>query len=118
MELLGGERYLHLQMGEITLPISPRSFFQLNTQQAVAMYACIAELVGDRNALVVEAYSGIGGISMALCRQAEEVIGIEIVKDAVLNARACARDNGIDNVQFLCADAADKLLYPVSYTHL
>ena len=111
MELLGGERYLHLQMGEITLPISPRSFFQLNTQQAVAMYACIAELVGDRNALVVEAYSGIGGISMALCRQAEEVIGIEIVKDAVLNARACARDNGIDNVQFLCADAADKLLY-------
>ena len=111
MELLGGERYLHLQMGEITLPISPRSFFQLNTQQAVAMYACIAELVGDRNALVVEAYSGIGGISMALCRQAEEVIGIEIVKDAVLNARACVRDNGIDNVQFLCADAADKLLY-------
>ncbi len=42
MELLGGERYLHLQMGEITLPISPRSFFQLNTQQAVAMYACVA----------------------------------------------------------------------------
>ena len=60
---------------------------------------------------IVEAYSGIGGgPSMYLKDKADEVIGIEIIKDAVLNARQSARENGIGNVQFFCADAADKLL--------
>lgn len=111
MILLGGERYLYLTLDSIRLPISPRSFFQLNTQQAKNMYACIADLVGKNNDCIVEAYSGIGGISMALKDQAKEIIGIEIVKDAVINARQCARENHIDNVEFMCADAADKLLY-------
>lgn len=111
MILLGGEKYLHLSLGSVTLPVSPRSFFQLNTQQAKKMYACIAEMTGKGHTRIVEAYSGIGGISMLLKDHAQEVIGIEIIKDAVLNARQSARDNHIDNVQFICADAADKLLY-------
>ena len=59
----------------------------------------------------MEAYSGIGGISMYLKDKAEEVIGIEIIKDAVLDARKAAERNGIHNVEFICADAADKLTY-------
>lgn len=111
MVLLGGERLLYLTLDGYRLPISPRSFFQLNTAQAQKLYACIAEMAGEGNTRIVEAYSGVGGISLALKDRAQEVIGIEIVKDAVLNARQCAKENKIDNVQFLCADAADKLLY-------
>ena len=111
MILLGGERHLMLDLNGLKLPISPRSFFQLNTQQAKAMYECIASMVEGHKERIVEAYSGIGGISMYLKDKADEVIGIEIIKDAVLNARQSARENGIGNVQFVCADAADKLLY-------
>ena len=74
MILLGGEKYLHLSLGSFTLPVSPRSFFQLNTQQAKKMYACIAEMTGKGHTRIVEAYSGIGGISMLLKDHAQEVI--------------------------------------------
>lgn len=111
MILLGGERYIYVTLDGVRLPVSPRSFFQLNTHQAKNMYACIAEMVGRQNERIVEAYSGIGGISMTLKDHAKEIIGIEIVKDAVINARQSARENHITNVEFVCADAADKLLY-------
>ena len=61
--------------------------------------------------LIVEAYSGIGGISLALKDKADEIIGIENVKDAVVNANANARANGAKHVSFICDDAANKLVY-------
>ena len=51
--------------------------------------------------LIVEAYSGIGGISLALKDKADEIIGIENVKDAVVNANANARANGAKHVSFI-----------------
>mgnify|MGYP002431080489 CR=1 FL=1 len=111
MILLGGQRSLTMHLHGLRIPISPRSFFQLNTAQAANLYACIDAMVEPGCKRIVEAYSGIGGISMYLKDKAEEVIGIEIIKDAVLDARKAAERNGIHNVEFICADAADKLTY-------
>ena len=111
MILLAGERYLPFNFDGLKLNISPRSFFQLNTKQAITLYNTIADLVPDNNNLLVEAYSGIGTISLYLKDKAKEIIGIESIKDAVVNANQNARDNKINNVSFVCADAADKLMY-------
>lgn len=108
---LAGTRLLDLSFDGLSLHISPRSFFQLNTGQAKRLYQTIASFVPDKNDLIVEAYSGIGAISLYVKDKAKEVIGIESIKDAVVNANQNAKDNGADHVSFLCADAADKLVY-------
>lgn len=108
---LAGEKQLELSFDGLSLRISPRSFFQLNTKQAMQLYRTIAALVPKTNKLIVEAYSGIGAISLYLKDQAEEIIGIESIKDAVVNANANAKANNAEHVSFLCADAADKLTY-------
>lgn len=108
---LGGERRLHINFDHLSLQLSPRSFFQLNTKQAQKLYRIVADMVGDNNDLLVEAYSGVGAISLYVKDKAKEIIGIEEVKDAVVNANENAKANGAKNVSFLCADAADKLTY-------
>lgn len=112
MIFLAGERQLPLRLDELQLQISPRSFFQLNTTQAKILYRTVADMVGTGNKLIVEAYSGIGAISLYLKDKAERLIGIESIKDAVVNANQNAKRNHCDDhVSFICADAADKLVY-------
>lgn len=111
MIFLAGERYLPLAFDGLQLEVSPRSFFQLNTQQAKQLYRGIAAEVSDGNELIVEAYSGVGAISLYLKDKAKELIGIESIKDAVVNANKNALANGVKNVSFVCDDAANKLTY-------
>lgn len=108
---LAGERLLPLSLDGLKLQISPRSFFQLNTTQAVQLYRIIASMVEGHKDLIVEAYSGIGAISLYLKDKATEIIGIESIKDAVVNANQNAKLNGCEHVSFLCDDAANKLTY-------
>ena len=63
------------------------------------------------NDLIVEAYSGIGAISLYVRDKAKRIIGVESIKDAVVNANANAKRNHAEHVSFLCADAADKCAY-------
>lgn len=109
--LLAGERYLPFEFDGLKLNLSPRSFFQLNTEQAKNLYRTVDSLITGKKDLIVEAYSGIGAISLYLHNKAERLIGIESIKDAVVNANQNARENGVKNVEFICADAADKLDY-------
>ena len=108
---LAGDTSLALTFDGLQLQISPRSFFQLNSAQAVQLYRTIASMVKEGNELIVEAYSGIGAISLYLKDKAKEIIGIESIKDAVVNANQNAKLNGCGHVSFLCDDAASKLTY-------
>lgn len=108
---LAGEASLAMELDGLKLRISPRSFFQLNSKQAVQLYRTIASMVKEDNELIVEAYSGIGAISLYLKDKAKEIIGIESIKDAVVNANQNAALNGCEHVSFLCDDAANKLTY-------
>ncbi len=105
---LFGQETLDVTLDDLTLTLLPRSFFQLNTTQACNLYKYVASLVPKSNT-IVEAYSGIGAISLFVKDQAEQIVGIESIQDAVENANENARKNQADNVQFICGDAGLEL---------
>lgn len=106
---LGGSRLLDFKLDDLSLRVSPKSFFQLNTKQAKQLYSYVSSLIPKGNHLIVEAYSGIGAISLYLKDKAEEIIGIEYISDAVSNANKNAKINGAKNVSFVCGDAGEKM---------
>ena len=110
MIFLAGEKLLSFELGDTKLQISPRSFFQLNTAQALQLYRCVAAMIDGRKKRIVEAYSGIGCISLFLKDKAEEIIGIESIRDAVVNANMNAKNNGCEHIRFVCDDAAKRLV--------
>jgi 23S rRNA (uracil1939-C5)-methyltransferase len=108
-ELVKGERKLfeELEIGgnQLRFGISPEAFFQTNTEMAERLYAAAAELAGlSGRQRVFDLYCGIGTIGIALALDAREVVGVEIVEDAVADAIANAELNGIDNARFYAGD--------------
>ena len=97
-----------------TITLSPESFYQINTPQAERLYqiaAQFAQLTGQERLL--DLYCGTGTIGLSMARQAKELLGVEVIPQAVENASANAQRNGISNSQFFCGDAgmiADQLL--------
>lgn len=108
---LAGEKLLPLELEDVKLNISPRSFFRLNTKQALQVYRTIDTMVTGHKSLIVEAYSGIGAISLYLKDKADELIGIDNFKDAIVNANQNAKQNGCEHISYICDDAANKLTY-------
>lgn len=106
---LAGNEELMFEMDGIRFKLSPRSFFQLNTAQALTMYQKVVNLIPESSTLV-EAYAGIGAISLLAHKKAKEIIGIESIPEAVENANQNAKENGIENVHFICGDSGEKLL--------
>lgn len=87
--------------------ISPLSFYQVNRGQAERLYELAAEYAGlDGKGLLLDLYCGTGTIGLSMAKRAGRVIGIEAVPQAVEDARRNAQRNGIENAEFLCADAA------------
>ena len=86
--------------------IAPQAFFQINPTQAERLYERAVEYAAPRGGTVLDLYCGTGTISLCLSRKADHVIGAEIVPEAVQNAKENADRNGVSNVEFLCADAA------------
>jgi len=112
--LLWGKKTIKDQLGRLEFHISPRSFFQVNTEQAEVLYAKALEyanLKGEET--VIDAYCGTGTITLYLARKAAKAYGVEIVKPAIEDARQNAYDNHIKNVEFQVGDAT-KIL-PVYY---
>ena len=88
--------------------IAPQAFYQVNPPQAERLYSRAVELaLPELGGIVFELYCGAGTISLSLARRAGRVVGAEIVPEAVENARENARRNGAENVEFICADAAE-----------
>lgn len=105
MHFLGGQRNMILHIENLQLELLPRSFFQLNTLQAKKLYLTIKDWLEPCDSLV-EAYSGIGAMSLLCASKAKQVYGIEWIDDAVSNANANAKANGLDHVHFKQGDAA------------
>ena len=105
---LWGSGDLHDELCGSSFSIAPQAFFQINPPQAEKLYRRALDYAAPSpNSLVFDLYCGAGTISLCLARSAGRVIGAEIVPEAVENAAANARANGIDNVEFLCADAGE-----------
>lgn len=99
------------QIGEVSLRLSPSSFFQVNHEQARFIYATIAqwaELKAGMRALDI--YCGVGGIAMHLAHSGAQVTGIEINPEAIFNAKAATELNHLPNCTFIAADAKDAMV--------
>ena len=88
--------------------ISPKSFYQVNPVQTELLYGKAVEFAGlTGNEKVIDAYCGIGTIGLVAAGKAKEVIGIELNKDAVRDARINARENKVVNISFRQGDAGE-----------
>lgn len=109
-ERLYGEEYLTETLLGLTFQVSPLSFFQVNPSQTEALYRqAIAFARLQPGDLVVDAYAGAGTIALTMAGQAGQVVGIEVVPQAVDSARQNAARNQIENVQFYTAPVEEKL---------
>ena len=105
-ELVWGEEELPERLGDLELSISPEAFFQTNTEMAEVLYGIAAGYAGLEGwERVYDLYCGIGTIALTLAPRAGEIWGIELVEQAVADAIAGARRNGIPNARFFAGDA-------------
>ena len=108
MKHLAGIEKMDVEINDLTLRLLPRSFFQLNTRQASQLYDLVKEWTPESDT-IVEAFSGIGAMSLLVADKAKKVIGIESIQDAVDNANENAQLNHKENVEFICGDAEAEL---------
>ena len=95
----------------LTFRLSPRSFYQVNHHQAQRLYeAAIKQAQITRDDLVLDLYCGVGTITLCMAKAAGKVIGVEVVEQAVVDARENALRNGIENAEFFCGDAGKAAL--------
>lgn len=105
---LWGQRTITDMIGKLSFDISAQSFFQVNTAQAEVLYQKALEYADlNGNETVIDAYCGTGTISLFLAQKAKKVYGIEIVAPAIRDAKQNAKNNGIDNAEFIVGDAVD-----------
>lgn len=107
---LAKAKTLEVKMSGLVFRLSPMSFFQLNLTQAEQLYAKVVSLIPPSK-FVVEAYCGVGAMTLMMSEKAQEVVGIETITAAVKNATENARLNKIDNVRFVSGDAAEELTH-------
>jgi len=108
--VLEGSSHIDEKLADLTFKISPASFFQVNPEQAVKLYAqalAFAELTGRET--VLDAYCGVGTLSLFFARNAKSVVGVECVPEAIADAKTNAKVNGIENVTFVC-DSSERFI--------
>lgn len=89
-----------------TVEISPLSFYQVNTVQAERLYAKALEYAApDGNEVIADLYCGAGTIGLSMAENAKKIVGVEIIPQAVENAKKNAEHNNISNADFYCGDA-------------
>src|SRR5690606_27408252 len=103
-----GKPYIEEYLEQYKFKISPKSFFQTNTRQGERLYQITREFAGlSGNEVVYDLYCGTGSIGIFLSAKAKKVIGIEVVADAVEDAKINAAWNNLEHCQFYAGDVAD-----------
>lgn len=109
-KVIYGQEYMTDMIGDLSFRISPLSFFQVNPVQTRKLYGKALEYAGLTGGETVwDLYCGIGTISLFLARAAGKVYGVEVVPEAIEDARENAKINGIDNARFMVGRAEDVL---------
>ena len=101
-----GKEYITDKIGEYTFKISINSFFQVNTIQVETLYTILKDKLNlEKENTLLELYSGVGTIGIFLSKEVKEILGVEIVEEAVKAAKENVDINKIDNVKYICDDA-------------
>lgn len=103
---LYGPGYIEDTLCGLNFRLSPRSFYQVNHTQAQRLYQAAIQLADiSKEDLVLDLYCGVGTITLAMAGAAGKVMGVEVVPQAIEDAKDNAKRNGIENAEFFCADA-------------
>ena len=116
--ILYGSGHIRDSILGVEFLISSKSFYQVNPEQVEVLYKKAieaAEITSDEE--VLDAYCGIGTIGLIASKYAKHVIGIEIVKEAIIDAKKNAKLNKIENVEFICDDASKAFQRLLSKKH-
>ena len=105
-----GKSHIEERLGDITYRISPKSFFQTNSTQAKVLYDTAMDLMEiSEEDIVYDLYTGTGSIALYLAQKCQKVIGIEVIAEAIEDAKINADINQIENATFLVGDVKDVL---------
>lgn len=104
-KILYGQDYFYEKLLGLEFKITPFSFFQPNSKGAEVLYDTVRNYIGDiDNKIVYDLFSGTGTIAQVLAPVAKQVIGVEIIEEAVEAAKVNAKRNGLDNCRFIAGD--------------
>ncbi|USS89379.1 23S rRNA (uracil(1939)-C(5))-methyltransferase RlmD [Fructilactobacillus cliffordii] len=108
--VLAGKDYIMDQLLGTKFLISPLSFYQVNPVQTEKLYSLAIEKAQlTKDDIVIDAYCGIGTISLAMAPQVKHVYGVDVVKEAIQDARTNAKLNHIENATFVTGKAEDQM---------
>lgn len=100
------EKVIFDELSGLTFQLSPTSFYQVNAQAAEKLYGIAKEEAHlSKEETLLDLYCGIGSIGLSMAREVHEVVGVEIVPEAIDNAKENAQINHIDNATFIVGDA-------------
>ncbi len=109
--VLYGSGFIIDKLCDLSFRISPKSFYQINPTQCEKLYQLAIENAKiTKNDTVLDAYCGIGTIGLVASKAANKVVGVEVVKEAIIDAKNNAKANKINNVEFVCDDASKYML--------
>lgn len=104
------DKYLIEDINGLKFVVHPNAFMQVNHDQAEALYnKALSYIPSDKSKTIIDAYCGMGSISLNLALKANDVYGIEIVKEAVDNANFNKDLNNLHNVHFICGKCEDEI---------
>ena len=107
---LYGDGYIKDKLGDLIFKISPLSFYQVNPVQAEKLYRIGIESANiTKEDIVFDLYCGIGTISLFMAKYAKKVYGVEIVEEAIKDAKENAKINNIENTEFIAGDVEEVL---------
>lgn len=105
-----GNGYIKEISNGLMFDVSAKSFFQVNSVQTEKLYDEIVKVANlSKDDVVLDLYCGTGTITSIISKHVKKVIGIEIVEDAIFNAKKNLKINNINNVKFICGDAAKEI---------
>lgn len=109
-EVLVGSKYITDNLLDNKYKISPMSFYQINPVQTEKIYQLVKEKADLKpNDVVIDAYCGIGTITLTLAKSVKEIYGVEIVEDAINDAKLNAKLNNIENAHFVVGKAEEQM---------
>lgn len=109
-EVIYGNDYLLEDILGLKFKMSHKAFFQINHDQTEKLYANALTLANiNKNDTVLDLYCGVGTITLLASQKAKKAIGIEIVKEAIIDAKENAKINNIENVEFIVGKAEEKV---------
>jgi 23S rRNA (uracil1939-C5)-methyltransferase len=107
-QIFYGKGYVIEKLADFNFKISPKSFFQTNTKQAEVLYNVVKDFAGlTGNEIIYDLYCGTGSIGIFLSKNAEKIIGVDVIEDAIKDAQQNAALNNLESASFFAGDVIE-----------